>query len=72
MKKVLDNFSWSKFIAYAVVFGSISILFDFFLKVYSKPEFILSKYILGLSVKIILFSFFMALFSRSKNTNNNS
>ena len=61
MKKLFANFTWKMFWSYAIIFGGLSVLFDVLLKKYSEPDFVLKKYLVGLIVKIILFSLFMTL-----------
>lgn len=70
MKKIFANFTWKMFFSYAIVFGGLSILFDVVFEKFSEPDFILKRYIIGLIVKIVLFSLFMTLLnnnSRKKN-----
>lgn len=72
MKKVFANFTWKMFWSYAIIFGGLSVLFDVVLKKFSEPDFVLKKYLIGLIVKIILFSLFMSLLNNSSRKKNQS
>ncbi|MCU0321685.1 MAG: hypothetical protein MUE72_04670 [Chitinophagaceae bacterium] len=72
MKNLLRNFKWSTFFAYAIVFGIISILADWAFGKFKEPNFVLYRYVISFSIKIIIFGFFMALIVKPKDTNSSN
>jgi hypothetical protein len=70
MKNLFKHFTWSKFFAYAIVFGIISVLFDWVLGKFKEVDFVLYKYLLGVLLKTSLFGFFMALINTPKKEKN--
>jgi hypothetical protein len=72
MNKLFNNFKWSTFIAYAIIFGIISLLTDWAFGKFKEPDFVLSKHAIYLIIKIVIFGFFMALIVKPKNKNSSN
>jgi len=70
MKKRFKHFTWTKFFAYAIVFGTISFLFDWVLGKFKEVDFVLYKYLLGVLFKTSFFGFFMALINSQQKEKN--
>lgn len=72
MNKLFNNFKWSTFFAYAIIFGIISLLTDWAFGKFKEPDFELSKHAIFFFIKIIIFGFFMALIVKPKNKNSSN
>lgn len=70
MKKIFKHFTWTKFFAYAIVFGIISVLFDWVFGKFKEVDFVLYKYLLGVLFKTSFFGFFMALINSQQKEKN--
>lgn len=67
MKSVFKNFSWKMMIAYTIVFGAISTIFDLYMGKYKAPNINISKTIASNIFMFIAFGFIMALVMGNKN-----
>jgi|GEM_PF-4785450 len=73
MKAIFKNFSWSMMIAYTLVFGAISTIFDLIMDKYKQPGLDIPRTIITNIVMFVLFGFLMSLVmgnKKAKRTNN--
>lgn len=70
MEPVLNRFSWRIFLVYSLIFLGLSILFDLVSNTFQQPDFELRKYVIGLFIRSIPISFFIAFFNNKKEYTN--
>ncbi len=61
MKKLFKKFTWKKFFLFAVAFSLTSVPISWFFGEFKEPNFTWNKYLIGLLVKVVVFSLFMSL-----------
>ena len=69
MKKIFQNFTWSAFLAYGIIFSLVSTPIAWLFGEFKEPNFTTNKFILGLLVKGIVFGLLMSLFFGKKFLN---
>lgn len=69
MKKLFKNFSVAVFFWYAILFATVTLIFDFVINHKLKNGEPLSSYLIGFFIKVIVFSLIMSLlFGKKDNT----
>ena len=66
MKKIFQNFTWSAFLAYGIIFSLVSTPIAWLFGEFKEPGFTAEKFILGLLVKGIVFGLIMSLLVNKK------